>query len=353
MNHRGGVLAALLLTALMLCAMPGLVRSQLNDTGRTDERLKPAPARTMVVWVTSWGTEDGKLISGLCSAFEKQQPGLRIYLRKAAPEELYAADGVLPDVVLHRTGDILSPEDALLPLAAPKGYPEAALYSGRSRGVQYALPLWYSPTLLSLPADWTVVQTVADAPYFQLQTPTPSAAPPSLTADNLPWERLMESGKIYSENGVGLLQLLNLCPDRLCQKLRSCQPVLEDIPAQEAAVCSLRKHLSLGEERQALALRPATGQQARYASLCQESEDAKDFLQFLLTAQDTVMAADFAPVAADGAEAGGLLSRLLDLAKEGLYLPNAFALPMSEINSLCLQAFATGDDPVATLLRLR
>ncbi len=354
MNRRTGVLTALLLTALMLCAVPGLLHGQLNSTGRTDDRLKPASARTMVVWVTSWGAEDGKLISGLCTAFEKSQPGVRVYLRKAAPEELYAPDAVLPDVVLHRTGDILSPEAALLPLTPPEGYPETALYSGRSQGVQYALPLWYSPYLLSLPPDWQAsVQTVADAPYFQLQTPAPTAMPPTLTADCLPWERIMESGKVYSEGGVGLLQLLNLCPAQFRQQLRSCQPVLEEMPAQQTVVCSLRTHLALGEDRQALALRPATGQQARYVSLCRENEDAIAFVQFLLDAKEAPMAVDLAPVAADGAEDGSLMSQLLALAKEGLYLPNAFALPEGEINSLCLKAFATGDDPVATLLRLR
>jgi hypothetical protein len=85
------------------------------------------------------------------------------------------------------------------------------------------------------------------------------------------------------------------------------------------------------------------GQQVRYASLCREGEDAAAFLRFLLggEAQQAAREALLSPMAGDG-----------DLAEE-VFLPNAFSMDQTNMDQHCIQGVVAGEDPVATLLKLR
>lgn len=386
MTRYAGVLSSLLLTALLLYLMPGLVAGRLADTGRTDDRLKMPESRTLVVWITSWQQEDRQLISGLCSAFEKQTPGLRIYLRRADASELYEENAVLPDVVLHSTGDILSPETVLGLMTVPEGYPESAARAGRWQGRQQALPLWYAPNVLSLPAGWLMedkTQTTdggqsaqADTPSAQPDTPpalltpavrepayfgTPDGAPdgeiPALTAENLPWPKLLGAGRLVAEEAVGLSQLMLLCPNTLRQELSRLTISTPEEGAECAVIRSLSSHLAAPEGRAAMAMPAVTSQRVRYVSLCKTGEDGAAFIRFLLgsEAAEAAMEAGLAPVCCAEAEGAQdpLLSQTLTLAGSGLMLPGAFLMGIGELESLCRQDFASGADPVATLLKLR
>ena len=97
MMRHAGVLSALLLTAALLCAMPGLTKWP-EQQGRADERLRPAQLRTLTVWLTPGEVDDRKLISELCAAFEKEHPGVRVFLRVVTGGEYAGETAVLPDV---------------------------------------------------------------------------------------------------------------------------------------------------------------------------------------------------------------------------------------------------------------
>ena len=349
MSKRWSILSALLATALLFWAMPWLLHQQLAGQGRTDDRLKPAPARTMVVWVTSWLEEDRKLISSLCTAFEKQCPGLRIYLRRVDAAELTAPEAVLPDVVLHTTGDILAPEDALLPLSAPSGTEEDRLASGMWNGRLYGIPLWYSPLVFSVPREWfqqdeapqAAAQVTAGQAYFSFATPEPDSAASPVAPETLPWRRVLDGERFRAECGMGFLQLLLQCPASLRQALIRLEPVLGKPEAGEAAVCSMETHLERGTEVMALPLQPSAGQRARYVSLCRDSEDARALVAFLLM-QGPQAAAVHLASSVGNPSSGGVA-----------FLPNAFLMDMAAMDQLCIQEFIRGSDPVAALLKLR
>jgi len=358
MNRRWAVLSALLATAMLLCCMPGLLSRHLADSGRTDHRLKPAKARTMVVWVTSWLEEDRRLIANLCTAFEKQCPGLRVFLRRTDAGELAVKDAVLPDVVLHVTGDILSPGDGLVPLSLLETEGQQGKSSGCWQGVQYAVPLWYSPLVCSVPADW-LLEKNPPAEEGILQTgrsylaPGPSASEAvdgTVTLADLPWGNILDTGEIVAENGVGLSLLTMNVPYALREQWRQLEPVIRKPAQGEAAVCTLASHMGRGDGVTAFSL-PAAAQQVRYASLCRKSRDAEAFLLFLMgeEAQNTVRDARLLPVSVENPQAFGEKGE----AAGELFLPNAFAMDTSAMDQLCIQGFTAGEDPVATLLKLR
>ncbi|MBE5794618.1 MAG: hypothetical protein E7323_08080 [Clostridiales bacterium] len=358
MNRRWSVLSALLATALLLVSMPGLVQKHLSSPGRTDERLRPAASRTLVVWVSSWLEEDRQLISSLCADFEKQRPGVRLYLRRVDAAELNAPGAVLPDVLLHTTGDVLSPGDTLLPLPDPEGVEEGLLASGKNRGTLYGIPLWYSPLVLTLPKVWFQEETPAQADdpgkaYFSLATPVPEKQPAAVTLADVPWPRMLESGSAVCESGLGLPVLLLHCPSSLRAELAALTPALRRPEGDEAGICSLSASLAREKEAFLLPLPPPIGQKVRYVSLCRSGEDAEALLAFLLSGAVQGAAAEnhLVPTMAAFVPEGSWVASIA--AGGAAFVPNAFQMEASAMEQLCIQDFRRREDPVATLLKLR
>lgn len=361
MNRRWSILSALMATALLLFCLPGLMRQQLGHPGRTDDRLKPAASRTMVVWVTSWMEEDRKLLTSLCSVFEKEQPGLRIFLRRADASELTAPEAVLPDVVLHTTGEVLAPEDVLLPLGTPQEVGEGLLASGMHQGSLYGIPLWYAPQVLSVPKAWFAQEdeaagkaaSPAGQAYFSLATPAPERTEQPATLADVPWQKVLEGGHVVAENGVGLAQWLLHSPASLHQEMIRLEPALRKPEEGEATVCSLTTHLVREQDCIGLPLPPATAQRARWISLCREGEDAQAFVAFLLgqEAQQAAASVHLMPVMEAAVAEESWQARMA--AGGAPFLPNAFLMESAAVDQLCMEDFRRGADPVATLLKLR
>lgn len=360
MTRRWSILSALMATALLLFCLPGLMRQQWSHPGRTDDRLKPAPSRTMVVWVTSWMEEDRKLITSLCGAFEKQRPGLRIFLRRTDASELMAPEAVLPDVVLHTTGDVLAPENVLLPLTSPEGVGEGLLAAGMHQGSLYGVPLWYAPQMLSVPKAWFRQEdapgratTPAGQAYFTLATPVPEKLDEPITLEDVPWQKVLECGHVVAENGVGFAQWLLHSPASLHQEMIRLEPALRKPEAGEAAVCSLATHLAREQEAMGLLLPPPTAQRVRWLSLCRGSEDAHAFTAFLLgqEAQQAAAAAQLMPAVEAAVPEHSWQAQMAS--GGAAFLPCAFTMESAAMDQLCMEDFRRGADPVATLLKLR
>lgn len=357
-GRRASLLLSLLLTAALLYLLPGLMGPvDAGDDNRMDERLRPARMRTLTVWLMPGGVDDRKLLGEACAAFEKEQPGVRVFLRTVTAEEWTAGDAVLPDVALLATGSLTIPEQVLLPLT---GMGETAA-SGRSGGTDYAVPLWLEANVLSLPAEWTSSTPLA-APA---QTPLPGLASPApqetedgwLAAEDLPWRRLLEPGALALPQGVALQQLLFLCPAQIRNELAALgrQEASEDA---QAYVCTLGEHLSAvrgGEGRAACLLMPAVSDRARYGALCRDSEEARAFLRFLAAEAWQARAAEtgMIPAQQHAEPSDALVRAAVERFWEGMALPNAFSHTVQERQSLCLDAFLRAADPVETLLRLR
>lgn len=348
-TRRTGVMTALLLTAALFLAMPGILRVfQTGDANRMDERLRPPRMRTVTVWLMPGRTGDAGLISQACAAFEKAHPGVRIFLRVADAQELYGEDAVLPDAVLFDTGSVNLPEKAFLPLAG--GTESSAMQAGAS----YALPLWLSPSVLSLPQSW-----LSDDARKEPSSPSLLAAAPPVSeerrevigAADVPWERLSEPGALSCPDGVALQQLMCMSPVRLSGALSA--------PYQEihAQVVPLRDHLKSIREGKMVAaclLTPAVCDRVRYAALCRDGQDARDWLAFLQEGMASkTLDAGFIPLQPQGASAEGITQAALELFSGVHTLPNAFAHTRSELEQLCREGFERAQDPVETLLRLR
>ena len=208
MRH-AGVLSALLLTAALLCAMPGLFQMPAQQ-GRADERLRPAELRTLTVWLMPGDVGDRKLLHQLCAAFEKERKGARVFLRVVSAGEFEGETAVLPDVALFGTGDIAIPEKVFLPLAVE------ADASGCFAGVQRAVPLWLAPNVLSIPQSWLQRES-SSAPRRDSLLAASTAVPqedvnPLLSEEELPWSMLLQKNAVSAPQGVGWQQLLACCP---------------------------------------------------------------------------------------------------------------------------------------------
>ena len=292
-NRRMGLMTSLLLTALLLAAMPGVMaRITQQDDNRMAPILRPPKLRTITVWVLGSGVEDGKPLKSLCSSFEKAHPGARVFLRRADAGELYGEDAVLPDVLLFETGAIQEPERFLLPLDGLD--PDES--SGLSALVRYAVPLWYQPAYLRYPADW------GDDPWTMLRTP----------------------GTLRLPEGLALSQLLMTCPIQHREALVAAART----PGAEAQVV----YAPPGEEWGSAALVPEVSDRVRYAALCRQSEDAQAFVQHLLHAD---------------------VENPLRKADQAALFPNAFRHTREEIAGLCQSGFEHCEDPGQTILGLR
>lgn len=346
-TRRTGVLTALLLTAALMCAMPGLWQSFWHtDENRMDESLRPARMRTVTVWLLPSEMEDRKCIAAACSAFEKEHRGVRIFLRNVTPDELTARDAVLPDAVLFEPGSILNPQAALLPLQMEDLSDGCGLYALE----RYAVPLWLEPYVLTLPQ--------------------------SGLRDGEPLWMQLAAG-LELPQGLALQQLLFTCPAQLRGELvRLCTqesvPTPTPVPAAvwsttmplgrsapstaapdqgtPARVQTLRRHLLSGADTGVI-LRPAVSDRVRCVGLCRDNEDAKAFLMFLMEWPADVDGG-ILPLHAS-VEAYGLAGEALEFYRQGTVLPNAFSHTAQERKAVCLDAFRRAEDPAQTILRLR
>lgn len=376
MRH-AGVLSALVATAMLLCALPGLLPVP-GAENRADERLKPPELRMLTVWLMPGDVGDRKLIGSLCSAFEKAHPGVRVFLRVVTMEDWTGESTVLPDAALFETGDIPIPEKLFLPM---EGVCDA---SGQFAGVQRAVGLWLAPSVMSVPQAWLPDQTPSAAKPSSLLAAATAEKQHSLsflTADALPWGMLLQKGAVEKPQGVGWQMLLYSCPAPSRARLvasvlamsgetpaplpgewvttlpfsRTATPTPAPAITTPASVDTLARHLSRvqkGEKLCACLLSPAVSHHVRYAALCRNNADARAFVQFLLThrsdaAAHSLIAPGTEPPAADG------LMQALWAAYRNPTLPNAFAYMKKELHQLCENAFARCEDPVLTLLGLR
>ena len=350
--RRASFLSALLATAALLCALPGLWRGALQaDPNRMDQRLRPPRARTLTVWLLPGGVDDRKLLNEACAAFEKEAGGVRVFLRTVDAQELLAPGAVLPDVALMASGSLTEPERALMPLGGDEGTDA----SGKSGGVRYAVPLWLAPNVLSLPAEWLRTQPTPQTDSL-LGAPAPPEQESAGEVTSLPWRRLLGEKGLALPKGVALQQLLFACPASARGELAALART--DADEGQARVCTLGEHLArkrAGEAVEAYVLMPCVSDRVRYAALCRDGRDARAFVAFLegegIQARTT--AYGLLPAQGEAQAADALTAALLARYREGMTLPNAFAHTAQEREAICLDAFLRAADPVETLLRLR
>ncbi len=375
-----GALSALLVTAALLCAMPGLARMPA-ETDRVQDALRPARLRTLTVWLMPGDVGDRKLLNQLCAEFEKQRSGARVFVRVVTADEFEGETAVLPDVALFQTGEIAAPETIFQPLS------DQNAPSGMFAGTQRAVPLWFSPNVLSVPQSWLGSPQPSQAGSL-LAAATPIPEEPggvSSAREEIPWGMLIQKGAVSAPEGVGWQQLLHSCPANRQALLvnavtggpasvtpspsptppedwattlpmsRSVTPTPMPAISTPARVETLARFLERrknGENLTAFPLSPAVSDRARYAAICRDGEDARAFVRFLLSRREEATAHALIPAGISGSSPDPVIHQTLE-AYQNAVLPNAFAHTRAEILQLCASAFARCEAPARTLLTLR
>ncbi len=414
MNPRVSAWVSLLLTAALLLALPVLTADLATQDGqRMAPRLRPQKTRTLTLWLMQDIVGGSKYIDQQIALFEKANPGVRVFLRRADSGDLEAQEAVLPDVLLFGLGAFPEPDKVLRSLAGIEGVSPEALACGKSRGEQYGVPLFLAPHVLAIPTEWMPTESVPtpvprESSFFDLGTPAPTGSPraePEGLAGgengdlaqaeglapkqpDIPWSLLLEPGALVPPEDVPLQQLLAMCPlslrAGLCQAVLSPQatPVptpqkqgkIRPTPAQaqgsKAQVMTLAAYeaaVAAGQDIYGFPMTPAVTEKVLLAGLCQNNDLAKAFIRHMLSpqAQGSLWAHGLLPVAAgqggspqktEGQLAPGqsLMAQHLDtLYQTNLFFPSAFEYTPQERKALCLDGFVRGADPVQTLLRLR
>ena len=351
MRH-AGVLGALLATAALMCAIPGLSRLPLQED-RVHSSLRPAEMSTLTVWLMPGDVGDRKLLGELCAAFEKEHKGVRVFLRVASADEWQGENAVLPDVALFETGDIAMPEELFIPLT---GIEDA---SGMQAGVQRAAALWYAPNVLSVPQKWmpdTEKTTPRPASLLAAATAEPAGETASLfPLQDAPWEQLLYNGALEAPEGIGWQQLLADCPQALRSRLVSALSAGSTNAPSAARLETLAAHQARKAKGEALcAFLPsaAVSGKARYAALCRSKREAEAFVRFLLEHRGEALRYGLLTGGA-GSAPDALTQALSELYSTQGVLPNAFSHTRQELNSLCADGFRRMEDPFLTIVRLR
>ncbi len=350
------------------------------------QRLRPAKMETLVVWLLPDPTDSGAHLQAQLALFEKKNPGVHVYLRRADAQEFLADQAVPPDLVLFAPGALAEPSRRLLPLAMEGDLSADVLAAGQSGGAQYALPLWFAPSVLAVPTALLPMPQGTPAPsqssLFSM-TPPPGQGIPlqdmqTPDASQLPWKSLVSPGALAKPQGFALQQLLSMCPSSLREALVASltqsvgspaatspspgrgAPKKTPPPAPSARVLSLaayRRAVAAGQDLAAFPMTPAATENLLLLGLCRDSPAAQGLLRHLLSpeAQNDLVIHGLLPVssAATPFFQDGLTAALAASYRAMLLFPNAFEHTPQEILSLCLDGFTRRVDPAETLLRLR
>ena len=201
---------AILLAAALVLLMPALVSRQ------TAPRLPHAENRTLLrVWVTSSVGGGQAWLKEQLKVWEKRNPGVMTYLRTVSPEEVYAENAVLPDVILYMPGDFTAPEEIFSPLSGELHAVEPLLRAGRWRNQQYGLPLCYGAWVLAIDSAIEPGNAATPAPTTLLGRPAATDPAQATEEPGFPLEAASRADiPLQAPAGCGLFTLSGLLTER-------------------------------------------------------------------------------------------------------------------------------------------
>lgn len=130
--------------AAVLCAITAalvFVYAKGFSVGEARPLLQPRERTVLRVWVTETFTGSLSAISKAAKAFERENPGVNVRIRRAQAEEYTRPEAVLPDVALYMPGIFTAPQEMFVPFAADGRIRPAFAAAGRWRGELYGLPI--------------------------------------------------------------------------------------------------------------------------------------------------------------------------------------------------------------------
>lgn len=111
--------------SVLLLILSGVLAFYLHRQNRPIAGLSGDNRTLLRVWMLHSPGGAARWVETQLSAYERQHPGVLIYLRQVSADELTAEETLLPDVVLYRPGDITDPDGLFLPISG-----DAPIFAG-------------------------------------------------------------------------------------------------------------------------------------------------------------------------------------------------------------------------------
>ena len=115
--------------SVLLLILSGVLAFYLHGQNRPIAGLSGDNRTLLRVWMLHSPGGAARWVETQLSAYERQHPGVLIYLRQVSADELTAEESLLPDVVLYRPGDIPDPDGLFLPISG-----DAPIFAGLLSG---------------------------------------------------------------------------------------------------------------------------------------------------------------------------------------------------------------------------
>lgn len=199
--------------SVLLLAAAGAAAVLLRGQNRPIAGLS-GDARTLLrVWMLRSPGGAAKWVEQQLSAYERQHPGVLIYLRQVSPDELTAPEAVRPDMVLYAPGDVTAPESLFLPISGEAPIFAGLLAGGQHQGEQFALPLCWGAWVLTVDSAYDPQAAATPAPTTLLGRPSATSAP-SQTPAPFPWDAANAADcPLLSPGGCALYSLREIFAD--------------------------------------------------------------------------------------------------------------------------------------------
>ena len=159
--------------SVFLLILSGVLAFYLHGQNRPIAGLSGDNRTLLRVWMLHSPGGAARWVETQLSTYERQHPGVLIYLRQVSADELTAEEALLPDVVLYRPGDIPDPDGLFLPISG-----DAPIFAGLlSGGRQVAYPLCWGAWVLAVDSAYDPQTAATPAPTTLLGRPSSTLSP--------------------------------------------------------------------------------------------------------------------------------------------------------------------------------
>ena len=302
-------------------------------------------ARTLLrVWMLRSPGGAARWVEAQLVAYERQHPGVRIYLRQVSADELTAPEAVLPDVVLYAPGDIPDPDGLFLPISGDAPIYAGLLSGGQVRGEQLAYPLCWGAWVLTVDSAYDPQAAATPAPTTLLGRPSATLSPEQTPA-LFPLDKANSSDcPLLSPDGCALYALreifanqayprwtddfAQLPSDAVYQRFRERKCASAMLTTGQVVAFSGLASAGKGFPFRVMVGRTVTTEQVLLGSLCAGSQaGAADLLSFLVSrgAQEQLVHQGLFSVREDLAlYPAGWAAEVEQAARRAIVMPDAF-----------------------------
>ena len=282
--------------SVLLLILSGVLAFYLHGQNRPIAGLSGDNRTLLRVWMLHSPGGAARWVETQLSAYERQHPGVLIYLRQVSADELTAEETLLPDVVLYRPGDIPDPDGLFLPISG-----DAPIFAGLlSGGRQVAYPLCWGAWVLAVDSAYDPQTAATPAPTTLLGRPS-STLSPEQTPALFPLEKADAANcPLLSPGGCALYALREIFvnqayprwtndfaqqpSDTVYQRFRERKCASAMLTTGQVVAFSGLTSAGKGFPFRVMVGRTVTTEQVLLSSICAGAQDgAADLLSFLVS----------------------------------------------------------------------